>query len=327
VPNIPCPDKIDCQCADGSPFRNLSSEAPDVPTFLGIDFAAFIPPLGYQWDVNTCYGVCRSTVSQQAADLCAAEAAQICLLSNLHPPTGGPGSPPVPPPQPTRGRRLPVTIFPNNPQSCAVLCPDGLSFTYTVPANVFVARSQLQADTMAHSYACRQAQLHRICLSALTPDTVCVDAEYSATLTATGAFLALPGETDHWAIVDGELPPGLTFNGGDVQGGSVTITGTPTMIGVYDFTVQITTPSGDMMQKPYELVIAGITNLAGLPQGQVGTAYSYQLLATGFIGPVFSLAPGSNALPDGLSMDSAGLITGTPTTVETVQCIFQVTEP
>lgn len=325
MPNIPCPDKIDCQCADGSPFRNLSSEAPDVRTFLSVGFAAIIPPLGFEWDVASCRGVCRSTVSQQAADLCAAQAADTCIFTALSPPgpSGGsaPSLPPVPPPQGPQGQGR-VPIFSNTPQSCAAVCADGLPFNYQVPADIFSALSQAAADAMAQSYACRLALLHRICLSALATARVCVHSNYFATITATGAFLGV----DNWQIVAGGLPPGLTFNGGVVSGGVVTITGTPTSTGVYDFTVQITAPNGDTMQKPYEIVVAGFTNLAGLPAGIVGTPYSYQLVSVGITGPVFSLAPGSDALPDGLSLSASGLISGTPETEQTQTSTFVATE-
>lgn len=176
---------------------------------------------------------------------------------------------------------------------------------------------------MAKSYACRQAQLHRICLSNIT-DFVCVDSGYSQVITASGGFLALPGQVDNWQIVAGGLPAGLTFNGGTVQGGAVSITGTPTEIGIFSFTVQITAPNGDMMQKPYTLTVAGIVNADALPDGTVGTAYTAQLVAVGFVNPLFSIVAGT--LPDGLTMDGTGLISGTPTTDEVDTLTFGVEE-
>lgn len=56
-----------------------------------------------------------------------------------------------------------------------------------------------------------------------------------------------------------------------------------------------------------------ITSPQTLTSGTVGTAYSYQLQTTGSQAPiVYSIASGS--LPPGLSMNSSGLVSGTPTT-------------
>jgi large repetitive protein len=57
---------------------------------------------------------------------------------------------------------------------------------------------------------------------------------YSATLQATGG---VPPYT--WSIIAGALPPGLTM---DSNGN---ITGTPTTIGTYNFTVQFVDPIGN----------------------------------------------------------------------------------
>lgn len=68
-----------------------------------------------------------------------------------------------------------------------------------------------------------------------------------------------------------------------------------------------------------------ITNTS-LPNGIVGTAYRVQLGATGGPPPyVWSLATNSNTLPFGLSLNTNGLISGTPTTVQTNSFIVQVT--
>lgn len=64
-------------------------------------------------------------------------------------------------------------------------------------------------------------------------------------------------------------------------------------------------------------------NLAG---GTVGTAYSETISAQGGTSPyAFSLAPGSS-LPSGLSMSTGGVISGTPTTVQTATFTVKVTD-
>jgi len=64
-----------------------------------------------------------------------------------------------------------------------------------------------------------------------------------------------------------------------------------------------------------------------LPSGSTGIRYSTTLAASGG-NPVYSwsLASGSPALPNGLSLSPAGVISGTPTTIQTVTPKFQVVD-
>ena len=73
-----------------------------------------------------------------------------------------------------------------------------------------------------------------------------VDVAYSATLTASGGITPYT-----WSITSGSLPPGLTLNSG-------TITGTPTTVGTYSFTVQVSDASnpGQTVTKPFSITIA-----------------------------------------------------------------------
>jgi hypothetical protein len=223
--------------------------------------------------------------------------------------------PPVPPPARNRGGR-PFPTFTNAAQLGSAACPDGLSFSFLVPAGQFAGRNQAIADAEALSYANRQAQLMLICLSAITtPALSCAGTPYSASITATGRRLAVSPQADTWTLTSGTLPDGLTFNGGQITGGTATITGTPTAPGSSTFRIRVTDPAGDFMEKQYTLTVGGISNANSLSQGQVGTAYSAQLQAVGFFSPVFTLAGGS--LPSGLSLSASGLITGTPTTQQT----------
>lgn len=64
-----------------------------------------------------------------------------------------------------------------------------------------------------------------------------------------------------------------------------------------------------------------------LPGGNVGVAYNQTLAATGGIpGYVWSLDLTSNPLPVGLSLNSSGVISGTPTTAGTTTIIVKVTD-
>lgn len=63
------------------------------------------------------------------------------------------------------------------------------------------------------------------------------------------------------------------------------------------------------------------------PNGSVGMAYSYAYTPTGGEAPlVVALAPGSTALPDGLTLSSAGVLSGTPTTLGAYSWTVRVTD-
>jgi hypothetical protein len=131
-----------------------------------------------------------------------------------------------------------------------------------------------------------------------------VGTAYSQTLGATGGT-----GTYTWSITAGALPPGLMLSSGGQ------ITGSPTTTGTSNFTVKAADSGSGSATQALSITIAaaavGITTTS-LPNGQVGTAYSQALAATGGTGTyTWSLASGT--LPTGLALSGSGQITGTPT--------------
>ena len=306
---FPCADKISgCDCQD-SPIRNVSAEAPDQPVFLSRQFAQITPPLFDTFDATSCMGICEVFTSQADADLCAQQAALECIFDGLAVTGLGPALA-VPPVLPIRGGGTPK-IFRNSKQTATVNCPDGNPFSYTVKAGLFSDLSQAAADAKAQSYAQQQATEHQVCLSNLVPSQVCVNTPFSGSITASGNFVSYLGQPDFWEVVDGQVPSGMTLQEGDILGGVVTFTGTPTTAGNYSFTVQVTDPLGDFMVKTYFFRVAGISNGDDFADGTVGTVYNQDVNSAGVTNPIFSLESGT--LPDGLQLDSGGIIFGTPT--------------
>ena len=132
-------------------------------------------------------------------------------------------------------------------------------------------------------------------------------AAYSQQVAATGlAPLA-------FSISVGNLPPGLTMSSAGLISGTAT---GPT--GTTNFTVQVKDGSNPAQTVTQALAITvnlpappSITTTS-LPAGTEGTTYSQSVAGTGGLGTLaFSISAGS--LPAGLTMDSAGKITGTPT--------------
>ncbi len=141
-----------------------------------------------------------------------------------------------------------------------------------------------------------------VVLPATLPNTL-TGAAYSHTITATPAT---PGAT--FSVTAGTLPPGLTLSSAGALSGAITAAGTDT------FTITATDPGGCTGSRQY-IVTADCPAIAvaplSLPDGAVGSAYSYSLSATAGTAP-FTFSVVSGALPSGLTLSSAGLLSGTP---------------
>ena len=115
-----------------------------------------------------------------------------------------------------------------------------------------------------------------------------------------------------WSIVSGALPAGLTLSAAGV------ISGSPTTVGSSNFTIQVTDSSSQTVSKSFSIAInpppLSITTVPPLPAATVGTSYSQTLAATGGTLP-YAWSVASGALPAGLILSVAGVISGSPTTV------------
>jgi hypothetical protein len=138
-----------------------------------------------------------------------------------------------------------------------------------------------------------------------------VGVAYSTTLTATGGTKPYT-----WSLTSGTLPAGLSLNTatGAVAGTpTAAVSSTP-----LTFTVTDASSPAQSAAAALTLTVAASPLTVGttsLPSGQLGTAYSKTLVATGGAKPyTWSLTSGT--LPAGLSLNTAtGAITGTPTAV------------
>ena len=144
---------------------------------------------------------------------------------------------------------------------------------------------------------------------------------YSQMITASGGS----GTYTNFAVSAGSLPTGLSLS--PTTGA---ITGTPSVAGTYNFTIQVTDNASNTGSRAYTVIIyAPITvSPTSLPNGTNGTSYGTQTItATGGTGTYTNFAVTVGSLPTGLSLNASnGDITGTPTAAGTFNFTVQVTD-
>ena len=127
---------------------------------------------------------------------------------------------------------------------------------------------------------------------------------YSFTYTAVG----YPAPT--FSLKSGTLPPGLTLSA------LGTLSGTPTQAGTYSGTISAANGVSPNATQDFSITIQqpiapSITNGPAPAIVNLNASYSYTFTSAGFPAPTFSVSAGS--LPPGLSLSSAGVLSGTPT--------------
>ncbi|MDR5698757.1 putative Ig domain-containing protein [Agromyces aerolatus] len=106
------------------------------------------------------------------------------------------------------------------------------------------------------------------------------------------------------------LPPGLSLSPEGV------ISGTPTTVGTYSFAVEASNGVDPTALLGSTITVNEGPAISGTPPaGIVGSGYSFTYTVTGTPTPTVSLASGT--LPPGLTLSSAGVLSGTPTTAGT----------
>jgi Zn-dependent metalloprotease len=117
-----------------------------------------------------------------------------------------------------------------------------------------------------------------------------------------------------YAVTAGTFPTGLTLN---TNG---TVTGTPTAAGTFTFTVTATDVYGCTgVNSTYsvEMVCPTITLDDTLPDGTVGTAYPANSIIASGGNPAYTYAVTAGTFPTGLTLNTNGTVTGTPTAAGT----------
>ncbi len=134
-------------------------------------------------------------------------------------------------------------------------------------------------------------------------DTACINESYSFTFDADGGT-PFEGGLYLWTIT-GDLPNGLTLNEDTGE-----ISGTPTEGGSFPILVKVTDAIGDFIEEPFAVNVVEITTASPISDGINAEVYNGLLEAAP--APIEWTLTGG-ALPTGLTLNSDGTITGTPT--------------
>ena len=146
-----------------------------------------------------------------------------------------------------------------------------------------------------------------VALSPTTLNVPTVGTAFSQSITASGSTT-----TFTYAVTSGTLPAGLTLSTAGV------LSGTPTSSATANFTVTATgantcTGSQAYTVTPVCLPVSLSPAATAIPDAYVGTAFSQTISASGGTAP-YTYAVTSGTLPAGLTLSTAGVLSGTPTT-------------
>ncbi|MGK5056656.1 IPT/TIG domain-containing protein [Janthinobacterium sp. LB2P49] len=177
------------------------------------------------------------------------------------------------------------------------------SFSFTVQAVDAHAFTGTKSYTLVVSPATLTLNL------ATLPNPV-AETAYSATLTASGGTAPYT-----YSVSSGSLPAGLSLNTA-----TGVLSGTTNVAGSFTFSLRAADSSTGVgapfsVTSSYTVTVAAPTisiTPATLPAATAATVYSQQLTASGGIGP-YAYTVSTGSLPAGLTLNSSGLLSGTPT--------------
>jgi len=153
-------------------------------------------------------------------------------------------------------------------------------------------------------------------LSFPVPPAALISTAYNYALTESGGTSPYA-----WSVSSGTLPAGISLSADG------TLTGTPTANGTSSFTVNVTDADSQSATEATSLTVSdGVhTTFAAPAGGEVQTAYTDTLTAAAGTAP-YTWSVNSGSLPPGITLSSAGVLAGTPTTAGSYPFTVKVTD-
>ena len=143
-----------------------------------------------------------------------------------------------------------------------------------------------------------------------------VGVSYSITVAGTGGTSPYT-----WSVSGGALPGGLSLNSSTGE-----LSGVPSAHGAFSFTLELTDANAVSTTQAATLDVQPfIISTVSLPGAALGSAYDTTLATSGGTAP-FTWSLSSGVLPPGLSVESDGRITGTPTVAGSYSFTVQVSD-
>ncbi|MFZ2278211.1 MAG: putative Ig domain-containing protein, partial [Prosthecobacter sp.] len=169
--------------------------------------------------------------------------------------------------------------------------------------NVTVTATDLDGGTVSQTFTVTVNQAPVITSS--QPSAALANTPYNFSYTTTG----FPAPT--FSVTAGALPTGLILSTAGV------ISGTPTAAGTFTGTVTASNGIGAAATQDFSITVnqAPAITSSPPPAALANTPYNFSYTMTGFPAPTFSVTAG--ALPTGLILSTAGVISGTPTAAGT----------
>ncbi len=156
-----------------------------------------------------------------------------------------------------------------------------------------------------------------------------VNEGYTHVFSATGGA----GNPHLWRVISGALPPGLSLNSAGTGNPLGTISGIPTLHGVYSFTVEVSDGGTGIASHQCTVnVLPGALRITttSLPSGPPNEPYTATIEGSDGTGAGYAWAVIAGTLPAGLSLAPSGTpsttITGTPTQTGTFNVTIELTD-
>ncbi|MDQ2774582.1 MAG: putative Ig domain-containing protein, partial [Acidobacteriota bacterium] len=127
-----------------------------------------------------------------------------------------------------------------------------------------------------------------------------------------------------WSLASGSLPAGLSL--GTATG---TLSGTPSSPGTSSFGIAVHDSSGGTANGSFALTInsgLSIISTSPLTSGEVSRPYSFTFSGSGGSGSYTWSLPSGSIPPAGLTLNSGGTLSGTPTTAGTSSFLVQIAD-